>query len=360
MTNSVRIEVVGHLGHITLTRPQKLNALTHEMIGRIATALKEWQQLQGITSILIDADEERAFCAGGDIESTYGWTFGEQTAAYEYWRDEHALVLLIASYEKPVITILNGFVLGGGVGIACHASHRLATPNVKVGMPEVAIGLAPDVGGLHILGHVNDNVGIYFALTAQYMGPVDALNYGFADAIVDWGCRNILVRTLARYRATEDIAPIIGSVALPSEAVRLMRNKSFIDRDVVRLCFGRPTVEEILTLLDSQVGAFAKETASRLRAMSPVALKVTLRAIQNIVKGSSLAQTLEEDVRRNVHFSFGHDLREGIRAAVIDKDHNPSWEPTSLSEVTDAMVGTYFKSIDYPDLSPSAIVKHLI
>lgn len=356
MQNDVRFDVVGEVGHITLTRPRKLNALTWHMVHEITRVLVEWENVDTVTSVLINAEEDTSFCAGGDIESTYAWTFGKQASAHEYWRDEHKLVLLIASYKKPVVTLLDGFVLGGGVGLACHASHRLVTPIAKVGMPEVAIGLAPDVGGLYILGHAPDRLGFYLALTAQYTGPLGALSCGFADKLVRKNCRAELVEALAD---GEEVDRAVTAIAVEAGDVDLQPEDFWYARNLLKSCFGGLRMEEILASLDSREEPIAAKTAKRIRAMSPLAVKVTLRGLMHVVNGTTFQETLMEDLRRNVHFSYGHDLREGIRATVIDKDRHPIWSPRSLAEVSDEMVMGYFQPIKSPDLDTDAVLQRV-
>lgn len=353
MHNDVLVTVQGSLGRITLNRPSKLNALTPQMIRDITHALIEWEQMETVSSVLIDAVEGRAFCAGGDIESTYRWTFGEQATAYEYWYAEHTLVLLIWSYSKPVLTVLDGLTLGGGVGLACHASQRLVTRNARLGMPEVAIGLAPDVGGLYILGRARGRMGFFLALTAQYVGPFGALQYGLADHLMDQHLKAQLVDALAD---GEGPAKAVQAVAATAPAGN-DESADFCDAQaLIGECFDKPRIEDVLAALDSNPGLIAERTAKRIRAMSPIAVKVTFRGLTRAANGASLPDTLVADLRRNVHFSYGPDLREGIRAAVIDKDRRPVWSPKTLAQVNDQMVEGYSAPLEAPDLDIKGIL----
>jgi enoyl-CoA hydratase len=353
LADDVRTRVVGSLGHITLERPKALNALSLGMIRRITSMLTAWEDDTSVQAVLLDAQGPRGFCAGGDIKTVYDSTAGQQPVAQQLWREQHLLDALIATYRKPVVTLLHGIVLGGGVGLGCHASHRLVTPTSSVGMPEVGIGLAPDVGGLHILGLAPDLLGFHLAMTGTSTGPLGAIECGLADTLVRPHCGDDLATALAE---GVDVDRAVDSLALDSALAGLDPEPLLTAREWVAKCYAAPTVEAILDRLDSRPEPAAAAAAQRLRRVSPVALKVTHRGLQHVADGAGLPETLVEDLRRNVNFSYDPDLREGLRAAVIDKDRNPTWSVRSIYEVTDDQVASYFAPFDGPDLEVQTVL----
>ena len=353
LADDVRTRVNGAVGHITLARPKALNALSLGMIRRMATVLAAWENDGAVQHVLLDAEGPRGFCAGGDIKTVYDATAGTHHLAQQLWREQHLLDALIATYSKPVVTLLHGLVLGGGVGLGCHASHRLVTPTSSVGMPEVSIGLAPDVGGLYLLGRAPDRLGFHLAMTGTSTGPLGALVVGLADTVVHPDAREALSSALAH---GDHVDRAVASRALATES--LPPEPLLLSREWVAECYAEPTVETILDQLDARPETEAAEAAMRLRAVSPVALKVALRGLQRVADGTSLAETLVEDLRRNVNFSFDPDLSEGLRAAVIDKDRSPSWSIT-LAEVTPERVESYFAPFAGPDLELQRVLSRV-
>lgn len=350
--DDVRTRVNGALGHVTLARPKALNALSLRMIRRITTVLKAWESDDSVQHVLLDGEGSRGFCAGGDVKAVYDAMAGKHHLAEQLWREQHLLDALIATYRKPVVTLLHGLVLGGGVGLGCHASHRLVTPTSTVGMPEVGIGLSPDVGALYILGRAPDRLGFHLALTGTSAGPRVALEVGLADTVVDPESVGKLTAGLAQGAEVDEA---VQAAALPSESLDPSSEPLLADRGWISECYAMPTVEAILAALDARAEPRAAAAATRLRAVAPVAVKVTLRGLQRVVGGADLSQTFVEDLRRNVHFGFDPDFREGLRAAVIDKDRNPVWS-ISLEEVTEERVESYFAPIDGPDLEVSTVL----
>ncbi|AXH96663.1 enoyl-CoA hydratase/isomerase family protein [Ornithinimicrobium avium] len=348
----VRTRVTGSLGHVTLARPRALNALSLDMIRRITSVLRAWESDSSVQHVLLDGEGPRGFCAGGDVKAVYDAMDGQHHVAQQLWREQHLLDALIASYRKPVVTLLHGIVLGGGVGLGCHASHRLVTPTSAVGMPEVGIGLSPDVGALYILGRAPGQLGFHLALTGTTTGPLGAVEVGLADTVVGSGSGDELTAALSRGVDTDDAvrSAELGPGSLDAAAEPLLAS-----RDWIADCYAAPTVEGILTRLDARPEPEAAVAGARLREVAPAAVKVTLRGLQRVVDGETLSQTLVGDLRRNVHFSFDPDFREGLRAAVIEKDRNPSWA-ISLDQVTDERVESYFAPIDGPDLAMDTVL----
>lgn len=354
MTADVRTEVRGRLGRVTLARPKALNALSLPMIRRIDEVFSAWETDDAVDVVLIDADGERGFCAGGDVKTVHeATTDGSHRVAEELWREQHLLDALIATYTKPVVCWLHGLVLGGGVGLGCHASHRLVTPSASVGMPEVGIGLSPDVGGLFVLGGAPDRLGFHLALTGHPTGPLGAVEAGLADRVVAEEGREELARALAD---GVDVDDAIAKVALSDPAATVGSEPLLEAREWIAAAYAADSLEGVLERLDARPEPEAAQAAARLRAVSPIAVQVTWRALQQVVGGMTLPETFVQDLRRNVHFSHDPDLREGLRAAVIDKDRNPRWT-VRLDEVMDEVVAAHLGPFDGPDLEVETVLE---
>ena len=183
--SDIHIRISGKAGHITLNRPSALNALTYEMVREIERALRLWTHDPDVALVIIDAQGSKAFCAGGDIAQLYETgCAGDFTYGQGFWRDEYRLNALMATYDKPIISFLQGFTMGGGVGVGCHASHRIVGESSRIAMPECGIGLVPDVGGSLLLAQAPGRLGEYYGLTAKRMEAGDALLTGFADYFI--------------------------------------------------------------------------------------------------------------------------------------------------------------------------------
>ena len=328
----VLIRAENYLGHITLNRPRKINALTLEMIHSVQNALAAWVDDPRITAVLIDGAGDRGLCAGGDIRLLYEGLTGIAPAPAEFWSDEYRMNSTLAHYPKPIVSYMTGITLGGGVGISAHCSVRIVTESSQVGMPETAIGLCPDVGGLYLLSRSAGELGTHAALTGARFGPADAIAAGLADYFVPTAGLSGLTERL-RQGAVPNVA---GEPAPVGE----LAGQSWIDE-----CYAGDDIGSILAALGARPEAAAVEAAQLLAAMSPTALKVTLRAIRQAAT-MSLDEVLEQDFRVGNRFLRRPDLQEGIRARIIDKDRRPRWNPATLDEVTDADVTAFFEPLD--------------
>ena len=346
--------VEGRLGRLTLNRPEALNALSLEMIRLVRGSLEQWESSGEVEAVLLDGSGDRAFCAGGDIRVVFDALDPERPdcrAAELLWREQHELNALIADFQLPVISVLDGLVLGGGVGIGCHARHRLATQRTVLGMPEVAIGLAPDVGALHIAATGPGRLGDHMALTATRVGPRTAVAAGYADRVVDRSRVSDLVRDLARGTDVEEALHKLvdgsGDIALPEELCDL-------ETSWIESCYGPADLLEVIDRLRARTEPLARAAARSLEDAAPVAAAVTARSIADIrSRDLDLFTVLRDDLRRNVHFSHHPDLREGIRAAVVDKDRSPRW--SSPGELHAEQLDAYSAPFDGPDLDVAGI-----
>ncbi|MFJ3434419.1 enoyl-CoA hydratase/isomerase family protein [Streptomyces cyaneofuscatus] len=338
----VRVHTEGRTGVLTLNRPKALNALTHAMVETLAVALDRWEHDPEVATVVITGAGERGLCAGGDIRSIYEDARVGGKASAAFWRDEYRLNARIARYPKPYVAVMDGIVMGGGVGISAHGSVRIVTERSKVAMPETGIGFVPDVGGTYLLALAPGELGTHLALTGAVVGARDALLCGLADHFVPAG---ELPAFLAELRTEAPAAALHRHVRDVPPGV-LEDNRTWIDR-----CYAADTVEEIVErLLASDVPA-AGEAAATILGRSPTALKVTLAALRRARELGPLERVLEQEYRVSYTALASPDLVEGIRAQVIDKDRTPRWSPGTLVEVTDADVARYFAPTGDEELS---------
>ncbi|MEU1548473.1 enoyl-CoA hydratase/isomerase family protein [Nocardia sp. NPDC005745] len=336
----VLLEQRDGLGLITLNRPKAINALNHSMALAITDALRTWAEDDSVRTVVVTGAGERGLCAGGDIVAIHADAKSGATSADSatgrFWRDEYILNALIGRYSKPYVVIMDGIVMGGGVGLSGHGSHRIVTERSKIGMPEVGIGFVPDVGGTYLLARTPGEIGTHVGLTTARMSAGDAIAANFADYFVASEHLPALLETLRTESA--DIA--IAKFATDAPDSALAAAQDWIDD-----CYGADTVEEIVARLQAHEAPDARAAADEILAKSPVALKVTLRSLRAARTAPSLEAVLNEEYRVSIASLSSHDLVEGIRAQVIDKDRNPRWSPATLEAVTDAQVDAYFAEL---------------
>jgi len=329
----VRLAVGRGIGRITLNRPKAINALNHSMVLTISDALSAWAVDDAIESVVLDGAGDRGLCAGGDIRAIHHDTKAGGTASLDFWLDEYRLNSQIAHYVKPFVAMMDGLVMGGGVGLSAHASHRVVTDRTVVGMPEVKIGLIPDVGGTYLLARAPGRTGLHVGLTAGSMTGIDAIALGLADRLVPHQQQDQLIHRIAEVGPTTALKELSDD---PS-ASTIFAARPWIDD-----CYDGPTAEEILANLRANPVPEAGEAASAVAAASPTSVKLTLRAIRAAGE-LSLEAALNQEYRMVSALLRAPDLAEGIRAQVIDKDRNPQWTPGTLGEVTEELVDHYFR-----------------
>jgi 3-hydroxyisobutyrate dehydrogenase len=315
-TADIDIRIVGQAGRITLTRPQALNAMTYDMCMAIDAALRTWAKMDAVSLVVIDAAGDRAFCSGGDIAELYATGMkGDYTYGQTFWADEYRLNALIFEYPKPVVSFLQGFTMGGGVGIGCHGSHRIVGETSQIAMPECGIGLVPDVGGSFMLALAPGRLGEYLGLTAARMGPADAIFAGFADTFIpeaDWPA---LITTLEKGGDVEVLkgqTPPVGSL----EAAL----------DQINAHFAGEALGDIQTTLRTDPSDWAKSTMKLMSRNSPLSMACTVEMIHRL-RGPTLTirRALDLEYRFTYRAMEHGDFLEGIRAAIIDKDRTPKW-----------------------------------
>ncbi|WP_037305382.1 enoyl-CoA hydratase/isomerase family protein [Amycolatopsis orientalis] len=340
--NDVLFFVHSGIGRITLNRPRALNSLNHGMVRAIAGQLEAWRSDPAVHAVLIDGAGERGLCAGGDIRAIHEDAKAGGTASLRFWADEYRLNALISRYPKPYLALMDGLVMGGGVGVSAHGSHRIVTERSRIAMPEVGIGFVPDVGGTYLLSRTPGQLGTHIALTAGSIGGSDAIHCGLADHFLPSARISELPDALASH-GPDAALELLTEPAPPSD---LAADAAWIDH-----CYAADTVEEILTRLHS-AGSAAATAAKEIEAKSPTAVKVTLRALRTAATLPDLESVLAQEYRVSYHLLRTAEFAEGIRAQIIDKDRSPRWSPATLSEVDDTLVGSCFADLgdDEPGL----------
>ena len=329
--DEIAFERQGRAGIVTLTRLKALNALTQRMVSALAAALDAWRDDAAVELVIVRA-EGRAFCAGGDIVDVYKAGL-EGRLLVDFFADEYRLNAAIESYPKPYVALINGIVMGGGVGISAHGSHRVVTENAVFAMPEVGIGFFPDVGGSHFLPRLRGASGMYFGLTGNRARWGDQLHSGFATHAVKAEMLDELTRKLAD---GGNIDATLAAFAQTPEPETPASDWEAIDRH-----FSKGTLTGIMQSLSEAKGELESGLAETIAKRSPTSVKVAFR---EIVEGRALSMRdcMNMEFRILNRMLAGRDFYEGIRAAVIDKDNTPTWQPAALDEVSDAAVDAYF------------------
>jgi enoyl-CoA hydratase len=337
----VRVRRYGPVGRVTLDRPRQINALTLAMVQRIRAALLRWETNPRIERVLVDGHGERGFCAGGDIRVVHDAARDRTDAAELLWRTEYLLDALIADFRKPVVTVLDGIAMGGGIGLGGHASHRVVTERSVLAMPEVRIGISPDVGGLLLFARAPGLLGTHLALTGDRFGPGDALHLGFADAFVPFDRLGRLLPLLAEGSADE----AVRTLRAPAPAAPLDEARSWIDS-----CYAGPDPVAIVAQLRAAGVPGAAAAADTIESVSPLAVCVTSRALAEARVLDSLPEVLAQDLRVGLRFLDGADPVEGIRAVLVDKEKWPAWSPPALAQVDPAQIDRHFGSLGSAEL----------
>ncbi|MFF2346429.1 enoyl-CoA hydratase/isomerase family protein [Pseudarthrobacter sp. NPDC058119] len=333
----------GRLGVITLNRPRAVNALTAGMVDVLLRRLTAWATDDDVAAVLVQGAGERGLCAGGDIVAIYRDMLhgGNQTAGF--WQTEYRMNSLIARYPKPYVALMDGLVLGGGVGISAHGNVRVVTERTRMGMPETTIGFAPDVGGTYLLSRAPGETGTHAALTGAHLAAGDALFLGLADHYVP----SASLPGLAAGLETETPEAVVARCAEQPPPSALAGQRDWIDA-----CYASDDAGDIVARLRAWTGPGrddATAAADTIEAKSPTSVKVTLASLRRAAN-LTLDEALAQEYRAGLRFLAGPDFREGIRAQVVDKDRNPRWKPGTLAEVLAGQVDRFFQPLDGPEL----------
>jgi enoyl-CoA hydratase len=336
------IERRGGAGVIVLNRPRALNALTLTMVRLMAATLDDWARDPGVTRVVLRGAGEKAFCAGGDIRHLYELgRAGDHEAQLTFWREEYQLNERIRTYPKPVVALIDGIVMGGGVGVSINAAHRVAGDRFVFAMPEVGIGFFPDVGGTYFLPRLARRAGVYFALTGLRANAGDAFAFGLVQTYVSSAQFGDLAAAL---EADSPVESTLARFAANPEPSELMK-----EADGVQACFSLPTRDAILDALAGAEGrrlAFAGPARKAMLEKSPTSQAIALR---QMALGPSLDvhEALRVEYRIVSRICRGHDFYEGVRALIVDKDNRPQWSaPPSKAEVDE-----YFASLGADELT---------
>jgi enoyl-CoA hydratase len=310
--------------------------------------LADWERNNDIHAVVVDGAGERGLCAGGDLVALHHSARADGSEARQFWYDEYVLNAQIGRFSKPYIALMDGIVMGGGVGLSAHGRHRVVTEKTKLAMPEVGLGFFPDVGGTWLLSHAPGDIGSYFGLTGQTMNGPDAIHARFADAVVPSAKLATLREELIRIRPgapSDDIKRLIDGFATGETAGPVAAMQARIDD-----WFGHDRMEDIIAVLQRDGSEAAQSTLKTLNEKSPRGMVVTLKLLRLARASSSLEQCLAREYRAALEVFASDDFREGVRAAVIDKDRNPRWSPSRIEDVTPAMLAPYFANIGPDEL----------
>ncbi|WP_198541334.1 enoyl-CoA hydratase/isomerase family protein [Parafrankia soli] len=349
---AVLVRREGALGRITLNRPKAINALTTGMVQAIDAALRTWAADDGIAAVLVDGAGGRGLCAGGDIRFFHDCARRGDPAPKAFWAAEYRLNALISTYPKPYVALMDGLVMGGGIGISAHGATRIVTERSVLSMPEVGIGFVPDVGGTHLLARIPGEIGTHLALTGARIGAADAIACGLADHHLPSDALPAFVAALREAAGAGLGAGGAGPLARWYATVAVATGPSSLaaDRAWIDPCYRHGSVEEILAALTASPAPAARAAAEEIAAKSPTSLKVTLRALRSARALPGLGACLDQEYRIACVLLSTHDLVEGIRAAVVDKDRSPRWSPDRLDDVTAEDVDRFFAPLGDAEL----------
>ncbi len=339
----------GAAGIVTLNRPKALNAVTHTMVHALSAQLAEWADDDAVTRVVIMANGERAFSAGGDIRALYELgKAGKHKEALQFWADEYPLNAAIKNYRKPYVALIDGIAMGGGIGISVHGSHRVAFDRFSFAMPEVGIGFFPDVGATWFLPRMPGELGAYCALTGERFNAADGIAAGVATHRVPSARYGALVDGLT---GTVSVDAVLSAFTEPAGEGPISARRAAIDR-----LFTGNRVEAILAALDREAAStnvdaeWAGKTAALMRTKSPLSLKLALAQVR-FGATADFATCMRTEFRIVSRIIHGHDFYEGVRAVIVDKDNKPVWQPATLGEVSDAEVARHFAPLGADELA---------
>lgn len=338
----------GAAGIIRLNRPKAINAVTLEMFHDIDRALDAFEADPEVAVIVLEGAGERGLCAGGDIRALWESSKVKGDLGKNLWRDEYILNARIKKFPKPYVAFMDGIVMGGGVGLSAHSRHRVVTERTKLAMPEVGLGFFPDVGGTYLLSRSPGEIGTYFGLTGTTMNGPDAIYARFADAVVPSAklpaLREALTKVAPRTGSAE-IDRLIAGFAVGEKAGPVAAMQAKIDG-----WFARGRMGEIVAALTADGSDLAQATLKTLGEKSPRGMVVTLKLLRLARATATLEECLVREYRAALEVFASDEFREGVRAAVIDKDRNPKWSPPGVEDVTPEMQAPYFAEIGADEL----------
>ena len=342
-------EIRGAAGVVVLSRPRALNALNLPMVREMAKALDAWENDPQVTRIVVISSSEKAFCAGGDIRWLHDrGKAGAHDDMLAFWGEEYVLNHRIATYPKPYLSLIDGIVMGGGVGLSVHGSHRIAGDRYLFAMPEVGIGFFPDVGATYALPRLPGAFGSYLAVTGERIGPADAQTVGLVTHGVASDRMAELADALTGRSAIDDIL----------SGFTIQRGPGPLDtaRPAIAEWFSADTLGEMMARLEAASAkgdAFAARTLTTIATKSPTSVAI---AFEQMRRGAALdfAEAMRTEFRIVSRIAHGHEFYEGVRAVVVDKDQAPRWKPASLAELDPAAIEAYFAPLGADELTMGA------
>lgn len=348
--DNILFEQTGDWGVVTLNNEKALNALTWDMVKTMRAQLIEWSGDKSVKAVLVKGAGERAFCAGADIRWLHDNAKRDPAGASEFFREEYRVNSLIYHYSKPYVSLIDGIVMGGGVGVSVHGDFRIAGDATLFAMPETAIGLFPDVGGGHFMPRLHDGLGLYYALTGARANAADCMAAGiathYAPADKYSELEEALLNTRLGQHAHADIETVLDTYA--GDPGRAPVND--IRPHIARLFQGHETLGALMQALERDESDFAVETLETLSRMSPTSMLLTFEQMK---RGARLDfdDNMKMEFRIVRHVMEGHDFFEGVRAQIIDKDRTPRWRPATLSDMAEKDVASYFEPLGDAELA---------
>jgi enoyl-CoA hydratase len=337
----------GVAGMILLNRPRALNALNRAMVDGMRAALDAWETDEHVRHVVIRGAGERAFCAGGDIRlMTQLVRDGRTDEALDFWHAEYQLNCRLHRYSKPVLALIDGIVMGGGVGVSLHGSHRIGTEHLLFAMPEVGIGFFPDVGATHALPRLPGRIGTYLALTGERIGLADAVALGIVTHPV---ARTDLPALVAGLVAGEEIEVLLARLRHDPGPSPLMEHRALIDA-----CFEGEDPRDVLARLDARAAGspFAARIAGGMRTRSPTSMAIALRQMREGMR-LSFEEAMALEFRIVSRVAVGHDFHEGVRAVIVDKDQTPHWQPARIDDLARDAIDAYFGPLPVEFIPPA-------
>ncbi len=346
MNQNITFKVENGVGWLTLNRPDKLNALSAEMIDELYNVFSDWKYNTDVKLVILQGSGEKAFCAGGDVKHLYDRRgIDVHAVAQSFFVTEYKMNMLMHTFGKPLVVYMNGIVMGGGVGLAVAGSHKIVTETTKWAMPEMNIGLYPDVGGSYFLNKMPSHIGRYLALTSFALKAADVLYSGAADYYIPSTNWNQFVEAIKKHDWTdinviskleEEVDRFVEPCPHPATLKDLSHD--------IEAHFGQSTLEDIVASLEeasAQGYSWAENTVETMLTKSPTSLKVTL---EQLIRGENLPikDCFTMELEMSMNFMDGHDFFEGVRSVLVDRDRNPLWKPNTLNAVSTDTVNSYF------------------
>jgi len=346
----VKFDIQNRIGIITLDRDGALNAINYEMFTVLCHYIKEWEEDSSIDAVVIKSDNEKAFCAGGDIKSLYNYRQDHEDKEAlpkfrQFFWEEYELNRIIHHYKKPYIALINGIAMGGGLGVSMHGSHRIVSEDACLAMPETAIGFFPDVGSSYLFSRSPGSLGMFLGLTGWYMNAADAVYAGIATHFMPKEHFDTFLEALVKVdtagRAEEIIFELLDMFAGSEIPVLSELQKN---RDVIDSCFSQTNLQNILTELQLHKNTWAYKVLDRLEEVSPLSLKITFELLK-LASKKDFDFLSQLDFILSQNFVRGSEFFEGIRAKIIDKDGEPNWQYTNIEDIPDNIVAGFFKEV---------------